>query len=89
MRPEEYRGVIKRLETTYQEFLRTSQGSEMFKEEDKKNLQGHFDRAQEHYDTLVVQLPNYSECISFALIFCAKHKIGLCRFKFGLKLKLV
>uniref|UniRef100_A0A3P9HQD4 Desmoplakin n=1 Tax=Oryzias latipes TaxID=8090 RepID=A0A3P9HQD4_ORYLA len=61
MRPEEYRGVIKRLETTYQEFLRTSQGSEMFKEEDKKNLQGHFDRAQEHYDTLVVQLPNYQE----------------------------
>ncbi|XP_078790121.1 desmoplakin-A isoform X4 [Oryzias latipes] len=61
MRPEEYRGVIKRLETTYQEFLRTSQGSEMFKEEDKKNLQGHFDRAQEHYDTLVVQLPNYQK----------------------------
>uniref|UniRef100_A0A8C7YUK4 Desmoplakin a n=1 Tax=Oryzias sinensis TaxID=183150 RepID=A0A8C7YUK4_9TELE len=76
MRPEEYRSVIKRLETTYQEFLRTSQGSEMFKEEDKKNLQSHFDQAQQHYDTLLVQLPNYRECISFALIFCAKHKIG-------------
>uniref|UniRef100_A0A8C7YN82 Desmoplakin a n=1 Tax=Oryzias sinensis TaxID=183150 RepID=A0A8C7YN82_9TELE len=80
MRPEEYRSVIKRLETTYQEFLRTSQGSEMFKEEDKKNLQSHFDQAQQHYDTLLVQLPNYRECISFALIFCAKHKIGHCRF---------
>uniref|UniRef100_A0A8C7YTA6 Desmoplakin a n=1 Tax=Oryzias sinensis TaxID=183150 RepID=A0A8C7YTA6_9TELE len=61
MRPEEYRSVIKRLETTYQEFLRTSQGSEMFKEEDKKNLQSHFDQAQQHYDTLLVQLPNYQE----------------------------
>ncbi|XP_024129919.1 desmoplakin isoform X2 [Oryzias melastigma] len=59
MRPEEYRSVIKRLETTYQEFLRTSQGSEMFKEEDKKTLQGHFDKAQQHYDTLLVQLPSY------------------------------
>uniref|UniRef100_A0A3B3BD64 Desmoplakin a n=1 Tax=Oryzias melastigma TaxID=30732 RepID=A0A3B3BD64_ORYME len=61
MRPEEYRSVIKRLETTYQEFLRTSQGSEMFKEEDKKTLQGHFDKAQQHYDTLLVQLPSYRD----------------------------
>uniref|UniRef100_A0A3P9KNN1 Desmoplakin n=2 Tax=Oryzias latipes TaxID=8090 RepID=A0A3P9KNN1_ORYLA len=61
MRPEEYRSVIKRLETTYQEFLRTSQGSEMFKEEDKKNLQSHFDKAQQHYDELLVHLPTYQE----------------------------
>uniref|UniRef100_A0AAQ5Z394 Desmoplakin a n=1 Tax=Amphiprion ocellaris TaxID=80972 RepID=A0AAQ5Z394_AMPOC len=62
MRPEEYRSVIKRLETHYQEFLRTSQGSEMFGEEDKKVIQGHFDKAQTHYDTLIVQLPAYSKC---------------------------
>uniref|UniRef100_A0A3Q1FU53 Desmoplakin a n=2 Tax=Acanthochromis polyacanthus TaxID=80966 RepID=A0A3Q1FU53_9TELE len=60
MRPEEYRSVIKRLETHYQEFLRTSQGSEMFGEEDKKVIQGHFDKAQTHYDTLIVQLPTYT-----------------------------
>ncbi|XP_023126262.1 desmoplakin-A isoform X2 [Amphiprion ocellaris] len=60
MRPEEYRSVIKRLETHYQEFLRTSQGSEMFGEEDKKVIQGHFDKAQTHYDTLIVQLPAYT-----------------------------
>ncbi|GAA6234013.1 desmoplakin isoform X2 [Lates japonicus] len=59
MRPEEYRNVIKRLETHYQEFLRTSQGSELFGEEDKKTIQGHFDKAQNHYDTLIIQLPAY------------------------------
>ncbi|XP_042284621.1 desmoplakin isoform X2 [Thunnus maccoyii] len=61
MRPEEYRSVIKRLETHYQEFLRTSQGSEMFGEEDKKTIQNHFDNAQSHYDTLIIQLPAYRE----------------------------
>lgn len=61
MRPEEYRSIIKRLETHYQEFLRTSQGSEMFGEEDKKTIQGHFDNAQNHYDTLIIQLPSYRQ----------------------------
>ncbi|XP_068593736.1 desmoplakin-A-like isoform X2 [Cebidichthys violaceus] len=60
MRPEEYRTIIKRLETHYQEFLRTSQGSDMFGEEEKKTIQGHFDKAQNHYDTLIVQLPAYN-----------------------------
>lgn len=62
MRPEEYRSIIKRLETHYQEFLRVSQGSEMFGEEEKKTIQGHFDKAQNHYDALIIQLPTYSEC---------------------------
>ncbi|XP_008298602.1 desmoplakin-A isoform X1 [Stegastes partitus] len=61
MRPEEYRSVIKRLETHYQEFIRNSQGSEMFGEEDKKTIQGHFDKAQTHYDKLIVQLPAYRD----------------------------
>ncbi|KAF7668464.1 hypothetical protein LDENG_00008080 [Lucifuga dentata] len=60
MRPEEYRSIIKRLETHYQEFLRNSQGSEMFGEEDKKNIQGQFAGAQSFYDTLIIQLPAYS-----------------------------
>uniref|UniRef100_A0A8C2WQI9 Desmoplakin n=1 Tax=Cyclopterus lumpus TaxID=8103 RepID=A0A8C2WQI9_CYCLU len=65
MRPEEYRSIIKRLETHYQEFLRTSQGSDMFGEEDKKTIQGNFDSAQNHYDTLIIQIPAYSECPMF------------------------
>lgn len=61
MRPEEYRSLIKRLETHYQEFLQTSKGSEMFGEDEKKTIQGHFEKAQDHYETLVIQLPAYSE----------------------------
>ncbi|MEQ2280044.1 hypothetical protein AMECASPLE_015614 [Ameca splendens] len=59
MGPEEYRTIIKRLETHYQEFLRTSHGSDMFGEEEKKTMQGQFEKAQQHYDTLIIQLPNY------------------------------
>uniref|UniRef100_A0A669DEP3 Desmoplakin a n=1 Tax=Oreochromis niloticus TaxID=8128 RepID=A0A669DEP3_ORENI len=55
MRPDEYRNVIKGLETHYQEFMRTSQGSEMFGEEEKKLIQGNFDKAQAHYDTLITE----------------------------------
>lgn len=62
MHPEEYRSITKRLETHYQEFMRASQGSEMFGEEEKKTIQGHYDKAQNHYDTLIIQLPAYSEC---------------------------
>ncbi|KAM9349719.1 desmoplakin-A isoform 2-T2 [Symphorus nematophorus] len=61
MRPEEYRNIIKRLETHYQEFQRNSQGSELFGEEEKKTIQGHFDKAQNHYDTLIIQLPAYKD----------------------------
>ncbi|KAM6990568.1 desmoplakin-A isoform 2-T2 [Tautogolabrus adspersus] len=61
MRPEEYRSVIKRLETHYQEFQRTSQGSDLFGDEDKINIQGHFDKAQNYYDTLIIQLPTYKD----------------------------
>ncbi|XP_033994130.1 desmoplakin-like [Trematomus bernacchii] len=53
MRPDEYRSIFKRLESHYQEFLRTSQGSEMFGEEEKKNIQGNFDKTQAHYDKVV------------------------------------
>ncbi|XP_037131651.1 desmoplakin-like isoform X1 [Syngnathus acus] len=61
MRPEEYRSIIKRLETHYQEFLRTSQGCDLFREEDKINIQSHFDRAQTHYDTLVIQVTGQND----------------------------
>uniref|UniRef100_A0A3B5QL62 Desmoplakin a n=1 Tax=Xiphophorus maculatus TaxID=8083 RepID=A0A3B5QL62_XIPMA len=61
MRPDEYRELIKNMEVHYQEFMRSSQGSELFGEEDRKTMQGHFNKAQEHYDTLIIQMPNYSK----------------------------
>nr|XP_015210162.1 PREDICTED: desmoplakin isoform X2 [Lepisosteus oculatus] len=59
MRPEEYRSIIKSLEMRYQEFLRQSHGSEMFGEEDKKKIESEYSGAQDHYNTLVVKLPEY------------------------------
>lgn len=59
MRSEEYQKVITDLEYHYQEFLRDSQGSELFGEEEKREVQTEFTDAQNHYHLLVVQLPAY------------------------------
>ncbi|KAM6918613.1 LOW QUALITY PROTEIN: desmoplakin-A-like [Xenentodon cancila] len=61
MHPDQYRSIIKSLETHYQEFLRNSQGSEMFKEDDKNAMKRNFDKAQVYYDALIIQLPSLSE----------------------------
>ncbi|XP_043364283.1 desmoplakin isoform X4 [Dermochelys coriacea] len=58
MRAEDYQRIITDLEIHYQEFLRNSQGSEMFGDDDKRKIQTQFTDAQKHYQTLVIQLPN-------------------------------
>ncbi|XP_010882663.1 desmoplakin isoform X2 [Esox lucius] len=63
MRPEEYRSIIKRLETHYQEFLHNSHGSEMFGEDEKKTIEGQYAGAQKHYDTIVINLPAHNQNI--------------------------
>ncbi|KAM7177046.1 desmoplakin isoform 1-T1 [Macrochelys suwanniensis] len=57
MRTEDYQRIITDLEIHYQEFLRNSQGSEMFGDDDKRKIQTQFTDAQKHYQTLVIQLP--------------------------------
>uniref|UniRef100_A0AAQ6AAK2 Desmoplakin b n=1 Tax=Amphiprion ocellaris TaxID=80972 RepID=A0AAQ6AAK2_AMPOC len=61
MRPEEYRQIIKSLETHYEEFKLSSHGSQMFADEDKRSIENQFTGAQAHYDQLVVQLPTYGQ----------------------------
>uniref|UniRef100_A0A673Y9D2 Desmoplakin n=1 Tax=Salmo trutta TaxID=8032 RepID=A0A673Y9D2_SALTR len=61
MRPEEYRSILKGLETHYSEFIHCCHGSEMFKDEDKRSIESQYTGAQAHYDQLVVQLPAYSD----------------------------
>uniref|UniRef100_A0A8C3G6L7 Desmoplakin n=1 Tax=Cyclopterus lumpus TaxID=8103 RepID=A0A8C3G6L7_CYCLU len=61
MRPDEYRQLIKSLETHYEEFKRSSHGSQMFADEDKKSIETQFTGAQTHFDKIVVQLPTYSQ----------------------------
>uniref|UniRef100_A0AAY4E5I9 Desmoplakin a n=1 Tax=Denticeps clupeoides TaxID=299321 RepID=A0AAY4E5I9_9TELE len=74
MRPEEYRSIVKSLETHYQEFLRSSHGSEMFGDEDKRKMESQYVGAQTHYDQLVVQLPAYSKHCSLAFLITQSTK---------------
>lgn len=64
MRPEEYRQIMKKLETHFEEFKIMSHGSEMFADEDKTSIENQVAGAQAHYDKLVVELPTYCECFS-------------------------
>lgn len=61
MRQEDYMKTISDLELHYQEFIRNSQGSEMFGDDDKRKIQSQFTDAQKHYQTLVIQLPGYPQ----------------------------
>uniref|UniRef100_A0A3Q2XPB6 Desmoplakin n=1 Tax=Hippocampus comes TaxID=109280 RepID=A0A3Q2XPB6_HIPCM len=61
MNPEEYSQFINSLETHYEEFKRSCQGSQMFVENDKRGIESQYNAAQAYYGTLVVQLPTYRE----------------------------
>lgn len=61
MRPEEYQKIIMSLERHYQEFRQHCLGSQMFVDDDKRSIESQYTNAQQHYDTLVTQLPAYSE----------------------------
>ncbi|XP_043984202.1 epiplakin-like isoform X2 [Gambusia affinis] len=60
MHPEEYRQIMKKLESFYEEFKINSHDSEMFVDEDKKSMENQVTVAQAHYDKLVVELPTYT-----------------------------
>lgn len=59
MRQEDYQKVVSDLELHYQDFMRNSQGSNMFGDDEKRKMQNQFSEAQSHYQKLVVQLPTY------------------------------
>ncbi|KAG7331686.1 hypothetical protein KOW79_005655 [Hemibagrus wyckioides] len=60
MRPEEYRNIVKSLESHYQEYQRNCLGSEIFGDEDKRAIENQYTGAQKHYNQLIVQLPSYA-----------------------------
>ncbi|CAL8394525.1 unnamed protein product [Boreogadus saida] len=64
MSSEEYRSLIKRLETHYAEFRVNSHGSQMIEEEDLMTIESQYNGAQNHYEQLVVQLPSYTQYAS-------------------------
>ncbi|XP_029355195.1 desmoplakin-B isoform X2 [Echeneis naucrates] len=59
MHPEEYRQIMKNLETHYEEFKLNSQGSQMFADDDKRSIENQYNGAQAYYEQMVVQLPTY------------------------------
>uniref|UniRef100_A0A8C5BP41 Desmoplakin b n=1 Tax=Gadus morhua TaxID=8049 RepID=A0A8C5BP41_GADMO len=61
MSSEEYRSLIKQLETHYAEFRVNSHGSQMIEEEDLMTIESQYNGAQNHYEQLVVQLPSYTQ----------------------------
>lgn len=61
MQPEEQREILKSLESHFEEFKVSCQGSQMFADEDKRTMESQFNGAQAYYDQLVVQLPAYSQ----------------------------
>lgn len=71
MRPEEYRKIIKNLETHFAEFKVSCNGSQMFADEDKRAIESQFNGATAHYDQLVVQLPVYSQ-------YSSKSRVSTC-----------
>ncbi|XP_077389826.1 desmoplakin-B isoform X2 [Festucalex cinctus] len=59
MSPEEYAQLINSLETHYEEFKLSCQGSQMFTDVDRRSIESQFNGAQAYYGTLLVQLPAY------------------------------
>ncbi|XP_060770038.1 desmoplakin-B isoform X3 [Neoarius graeffei] len=60
MRPEEYRNIMKSLESHYREYQRYSLSSEIFGDEDKRAIESQYTGAQKHYEQLIVQLLAYT-----------------------------
>lgn len=90
MRPEEYRQIIKNLETHFEEFKVSSHGSQMFADEDKRTIENQFTGAQAHYDQLVVQLPTYSQYYRkyTVLLRTDKNSLLSCFIALSMKLQL-
>ncbi|XP_029700380.1 plectin isoform X2 [Takifugu rubripes] len=53
LRVEEYQLALRNLEQHYQDFLRDSQDSQMFGAEDRMQVESSYNRASQHYNTMV------------------------------------
>lgn len=53
LRVEEYQLALRNLDQHYQDFLRDSQDSQMFGAEDRMQVESSYNRASQHYTTMV------------------------------------
>ncbi|KAM6974051.1 plectin a isoform 2-T2 [Tautogolabrus adspersus] len=74
LRVEEYRLALRNLELHYQDFLRDSQDSEMFGAEDRMQVESNYNRANQHYSTMVSSAEQGEQDESMCKIYLTKIK---------------
>ncbi|XP_054897952.1 plectin-like isoform X35 [Poeciliopsis prolifica] len=53
MKPEEYRLVMRNLEAHYQDFMRDSQDSQLFRPDDRMQVEDDYNKVSQHFDNLL------------------------------------
>ncbi|XP_061678790.1 plectin a isoform X2 [Syngnathoides biaculeatus] len=71
---EEYRLALRNLEQHYQDFLRDSQDSQAFGAEDRMQVESSYNRANQHYNTLVSTAEQGEQDESVCRIYLSKLK---------------
>ncbi|XP_069032362.1 plectin a isoform X8 [Embiotoca jacksoni] len=71
---EEYRLALRNLEQHYQDFLRDSQDSEMFGAEDRMQVESNYNRANQHYNTMVSSAEQGEQDETVCKIYLTKIK---------------
>ncbi|XP_054619672.1 plectin a isoform X3 [Dunckerocampus dactyliophorus] len=71
---EEYRLALRNLEQHYQDFLRDSQDSQMFGAEDRMQVESSYNKANQHYNTLVSTAEQGEQDESVCRIYLNKLK---------------
>lgn len=72
LRVEEYRLALRNLELHYQDFLRDSQDSQMFGVEDRMQVESNYNKANQHYNTMVSSAEQGACHASGSLLLAAK-----------------
>lgn len=66
---EEYRLALRNLELHYQDFLRDSQDSQMFGAEDRMQVESNYNKANQHYNTMVSSAEQGVYCCPLRIIY--------------------
>ncbi|KAM9838534.1 plectin a [Aulostomus maculatus] len=74
LRVEEYRLALRNLEQHYQDFLRDSQDSQMFGAEDRMQVESHYNKSNQHYNSLVSSAEQGEQDESVCKIYLTKIK---------------
>lgn len=69
---EEYRLALRNLEQHYQDFLRDSQDSQAFGAEDRMQVESRYNKANQHYNTLV-STAEQGVCVSSHFLTSGLH----------------